>query len=119
MNLLSWNCRGLGALGAVREVTKLIKEYNPQVLFLIETKRKRHEMDWLRSRWRFNNCVAVESTGRGGGLALLWLDEVTVKVQSFSKHHIDVIIGNDNKEVGKWRFTGFYREPDTNKRQES
>ena len=76
-------------------------------------------MEWLRSRWRFNNCVAVESTGRGGGLALLWLNEVKVDVQSFSRHHIDAIIGDGNEERGKWRFTGFYGEPDINKRQES
>ena len=119
MNLLSWNCRGLGAFRAVREVTKMVKEYNLQILFLIETKRKRNEMDWLRSRWKFDNCVAVDCLGRGGGLALLWLDEVNVEVQSFSKYHIDAIIGENNENVSKWRFTGFYGEPDTNKCQES
>ena len=100
-------------------MTKLVKDYKPQVLFLIESKRKRHEMDWLRSRWNFNNCVAVECMGRAGGLALLWMDEVKVDVQSFSKNHIDAIIGEGNEEVKKWCCTGFYGEPDTNKRQES
>ena len=78
MNLLSWNCRGLGGLRAIREVTKLVNNYKPLVIFLIETKRKNHEMEWLRSRWKFDRCFSVEGTGRGGGLAILWMEEAQV-----------------------------------------
>ena len=60
MNLLSWNCRGLGGLRAIREVTKLVNNYKPLVIFLIETKRKTGEMDWLKLRWKFDKCFTVE-----------------------------------------------------------
>ena len=93
MNLINWNCRGLGALRVVREVARLVAKFNPQLLFLIETKRKRTKMEWLRVRWKFDKCMAVDNKGRRGGLALLWNNAVTIEVQSFSNNHIDVLVG--------------------------
>lgn len=36
--------------------------------------------------------MGVGSYGRGGGLALLWSDAICVKVQSYDKMHIDVMV---------------------------
>ena len=107
MNLICWNCRGLGVPRAVQE---LVNRYNPLVLFLSETKKKSSKMDWLRSRWDFENCFAVDSVGKGGGLALLWMNEVFVEILSYSNSHIDARIGNINMG-NAWRFTGFYGSP--------
>ena len=115
MNLLNWNCKGLGAFRAVREVTNLVNKFNPQVVFLMETKRKTNEMEWLRSKWKYDKCLTVKGIGRVGGLALLWMNEAFVEVISYSQNHIDVLIGE--YEYGKrWKFTGFYEDPDTSKR---
>jgi hypothetical protein len=38
MNLLSWNCQGLGNPKAVRAFHSLVKLKGPKVLFLMETK---------------------------------------------------------------------------------
>lgn len=35
---------------------------------------------------KFDNCFAVDKSGFGGGLTLLWNSEVVVEVKSFSKH---------------------------------
>ena len=51
-------------------------------------------MEWLRSKWGYDSCLIVEVVGRSGGLALLWKQEVIVKVQSFSSKHIDARIDN-------------------------
>ena len=56
--------------------------------------------------------MTVESIGRGRGLALLWMNDAKVKVRSFFKNHIDVMIGEAEKER-RWRFTSFYDDPDT------
>jgi len=44
MIVLSWNCRGLGNLSAVRALKRLVKDEDPDILFLSETKRKAVEM---------------------------------------------------------------------------
>ena len=67
-------------------------------------------MEWLRSRCGFDSYVVVDSIGRRGGLALLWMNEANVEVMSFSNQHIDARIGETNREVA-WTFTSFYRSP--------
>ena len=76
----------------------MVKKFNPQVIFLIETKRKILEMDWLRARWKFDRCFVVEGIGKGGSLALLWMEERKVEIRSFSKYHIDARISDTGAE---------------------
>ena len=84
----------------------------------METKRKSNEMEWLRSKWGFDNCLTVDYRGRGGGLAILWLNSAQVEILSFSNIHIDARIGQDG--IDKiWRFTGFYGCPEVINRHRS
>ena len=48
MRILSWNCRGLGSLRADRALKRLIADENPDVAFLMETRRTDQEMFSLR-----------------------------------------------------------------------
>ena len=68
----------------------MVNKYNSQLLFLIETRRKNNEMDFLRSKWKFDECFSVDCVGREGGLALLWRNDMIVEVLSYSRFHIDV-----------------------------
>jgi hypothetical protein len=52
----------------------------------------------------------VGSFGRGGGLALLWSQEIEVKLESCDKLHIDVTARLVSARESIWRFTGFYGE---------
>ena len=58
----------------------------------------------------FPNEVGVGSYGRGGGLALLWSNDICVKLQSYDKLHIDVMVVDPTSGEERWRFTGFYGE---------
>lgn len=53
----------------------------------------------------FNNKWVVSSDNRGGGLALLWKDSVTINVEDSSKYCIDALINKASEQV--WHFTGF------------
>ena len=75
-------------------------------------------MDLLRSRWKFDECFSVDCVGRGGGLVLLWRNDMIVEVLSYSRFHIDVQVCEHNGDK-PWRFIGFYGKPYTSKRQES
>ena len=118
MNILCWNCRGLGNPRTVHELTKLVKCYKPLMLFLCETKRKSSDMERLRVTWGFDCCMAVDAIGKGGGLALLWMHEARVEVLSYSNNHIDSKVGYPTRSR-KWRFTGFYGFPSTRDRWKS
>ena len=40
------------------------------------------------------------------GLALLWKEGISMKVQTFSQTHIDAFVDNE-ADVGRWHLTGF------------
>ena len=71
MNYLSWNCRGLGNLRAVRIFRDLIKSRNPDFVFLTETLVDEKVIKDLAASNGFVDSFAVGRVGRGGGLAVM------------------------------------------------
>jgi hypothetical protein len=117
MNMISWNCRGLGNLRAVLALHNLVKSQGPKILFLMETKLDVREMEFIRIKLRFKFCFTVPSLGRSGGLALLWTDDVQLTILNYSINHIDAQVCLQG--ALPWRFTGFYGNSITHRRRES
>ncbi|GKV17709.1 hypothetical protein SLEP1_g28177 [Rubroshorea leprosula] len=74
-------------------------------------------MNSIHSDLGFGQCFAIDCVGRGSGLALLWIDDFTLSISSFSQSHIDVEIFNMGG--GQWGLTGFYGRPEAARRKES
>ena len=117
MSIISWNCQGLGNPKAVQNLHTLVKEKDPVLLFLMETRLDVKRIEKIQVRVGFQYAFIVPSKGRSRGLALLWRDPTTVWVQTYSRHHIDVHIQMDKEPV--WRLTGFYGQPEAQKRHET
>ena len=96
MNALSWNYRGLGNQHAVNDLSNLVREKKPKIVFLMETKKTVDEMRKLKKDLHFTRGLVVPCDrswgGRRGGLAMLWKDDVDLHIQTYSPHHIDAII---------------------------
>ena len=58
----------------------------------------------------FDNCFNVSRNGMGGGLALMWSNNMDENIVSYSNHHIDAVV-NSAKGL-KWRCTGIYGHPE-------
>ncbi|MBA0556227.1 hypothetical protein Golob_026343, partial [Gossypium lobatum] len=67
--------------------------------------------------YQMAGCLAVNSEGQSGGLALLWKDRVDVSIQNYSRHHMDLLVRMENHN--STRFTGFYGHEDPNLRERS
>ena len=106
MNLLSWNYRGLGNQRAIDVLSHLVREKDPKVVFLMETKRTVEEMRWIQADLPYRCTLAIPSIKRRGGLALMWKEEVDLHIQTFSPNHVDALIFNESNP--QWRLTGFY-----------
>ncbi|CAM8948837.1 unnamed protein product [Rhodiola kirilowii] len=115
MKVLSWNCRGVGNPRTVRAISDLVRSIGPQVVGLIETKAELKRIEVLKRKLGFKNGIAVDRSGLGGGLALLWREAVQVVLKSYSRNHIDVWVGDDDG----FRMTLFYGNPETGRRDES
>ena len=116
MRILSLTRCGLGIPKAIQELRYLLSEKDPKVIFLSKTKLDKDEFRRLMRKLNFQNGFKVPRIGLGGGLALLWGDNMDVDVQTFSPHHIDAMI-NQNDVI--WHFTSFYGHFETSQRGES
>ncbi|KAM6577471.1 hypothetical protein CsatB_029308 [Cannabis sativa] len=86
------------------------------MIFLFETRLNSARMEFIRIQLGFVGCFTVDAKGKSGGLALLWSNDYSVQIKSFTASHIDALVEND---LGfTWRFTGFYGSPDPGGRME-
>ena len=92
MSCLLWKCRGLGNLGTVNELAKLVRAKDPSVMFLAETWEDEARLKDVMRKIQFENMFVSPRTTRGGGLVLFWRESVNLSMEGFDKNHIDAII---------------------------
>ena len=118
MSIFAWNCRGLGSSLAVRNLADTVKEKDPLLVFLSETKVGVGRIKGIQNKLHFTQGIVVPSDGRSGGLALIWKEGTEVCLKSCSHSHIDVVV-RDGSMQNPWRATSFYGHPDASKRPTS
>ncbi|KAM1172357.1 hypothetical protein ACFX2G_022945 [Malus domestica] len=116
MNLLVWNCRGLGNPRKVQALQDIIQQKDPKLVFLCETKCKAEFLNGLRIKLGFRRVFGVSSNGQSRGLGLFWSGDINLIIISSSERFIDSEIGAIGDAV-HWRFTGFYEHQATKERQ--
>ena len=112
-----WNCRGLGNPHIVRELVDYIWVKHLAIVFLVETWTNDTRLDQVLCNFDFRNKWSVPSGHRGGGLVLLWKQDIRVIVEDSSRYCIDVLIEKNTPQ--EWRFTGFYFELVTTRRHKA
>ncbi|XP_058763739.1 uncharacterized protein LOC131637168 [Vicia villosa] len=117
MNVLSWNCRGLGNPSVVLNLKYLIRRYKPNVLFLFETTSYSNKVEDLRYALSFDSCFTVNRIGRSGGIVVFWRESKKCTIQNYSNNHIDMLV--EDSINGSWRLTCFYGLPERTRRRES
>ena len=93
-----------------------MREKAPNVLFLMETKQSVEEMRSIQVDLPYHRMVDVPSVHKRGGLALFWMANFDLHVQTYSPNHIHALIKKDNSF---WRFIAFYRWPEEQRKRES
>ena len=78
MNLLAWNCRGLGNCSVAEELGELIQAKDPRIIFLSETWSMKKQMEGVRDKLKFDGLFTVSNESWGGGLAMFWKDSINV-----------------------------------------
>ena len=91
MRFLSWNCRGLGKSSAILQVQKIAQDFNPEVMFLMETHLASNKGKDIWNICGFFDGYEVPRLGLGGGIILAWMQRSYLRVVHESPHliHID------------------------------
>ncbi|KAH9715526.1 putative reverse transcriptase/RNA-dependent DNA polymerase [Citrus sinensis] len=87
----------------------------PELVFLCETNVSTMQMNVIANKLSFENCLAVNGNGRGGGIAMLWKSDIGVQINSYSQHHIDAETQMPNGN--RMRVTGVYGHPEISQKK--
>jgi len=107
----------LGNGPSIRGLLNLQKEEDPDILFLSETKMDERRIKGLRWKLGLTNMVVKDCNGKSGGLAIFWRKEISLQLWGISRIYIDADVVESDGFV--WRFTGFYGEPKSDKKDRS
>ena len=98
--IASWNCQGLGNPRTVRRLGEISKKYEPDIIFIMETKNPDatvlKKLEHLRQRYDCQHLVSP--TGHGaGGFGLFWKQELNLQVLDSDTHVIDTVVTFEGK----------------------
>lgn len=113
--MIGLNAQGIGNPWTVDTIRNHIEVYNPDFIFLLETKIYKHQANILRLKLGFGCCFMVDRVGMSGGLALYWKEEYGVHVSSFLRFHIEARCLVTSGSL--WRFLGIYGNPKASQRR--
>ncbi|XP_024161425.1 uncharacterized protein LOC112168750 [Rosa chinensis] len=117
--ILAWNCRGIVGNSRRRALIDLIRQEKPKILFLSETLCDTKQLDTLRVKVGFDNCLGWPKDDENSrGVAFLWMNDVPVRIRNYSSRHVDVAIGVRGAP-DEWRLTGIYGYAQTADRHET
>ncbi|KAK4274665.1 hypothetical protein QN277_017856 [Acacia crassicarpa] len=95
MNLLAWNCQGLGVALTVRNLRDECSRKKPHLVFLMETKQKAKVVRKVRRKCGFNEEWIVNPVGKSGGLALWWSEGLIVNILFSSSNIIHTSVWSE------------------------
>nr|POF00550.1 putative ribonuclease h protein [Quercus suber] len=115
MRTLVWNCRGAGSALTVRALKALIREENPDVVFIAESKTKSCRIERIRSSIGFVDKFCVDPIGKSGGLAIFWKAGVDLEIV-YSDKNVIASLAYSNPLSSPWLFLLIYGPPHVNGR---
>ncbi|XVE71696.1 hypothetical protein DITRI_Ditri10aG0172300 [Diplodiscus trichospermus] len=68
MIVLAWNCHGVGSTLIVQALKELKKKFDPDLIFLMETKNKYGKLEIMKKSLKMEEGVYSEPKGLSGGI---------------------------------------------------
>lgn len=89
MKLISWNVRGLNSPGKLRMIRSMIRQEQPQIVFLQETKCNNSILGSILTKaWQGCNTVVVDELGAFGGLSIAWNTQKVLSSNLHASHNL-------------------------------
>ncbi|XP_016204864.1 uncharacterized protein LOC107645364 [Arachis ipaensis] len=110
MNVISWNCRGLGSKAFPSLIRNLRHEYGANIFFLLETHVSGVRGNQIRDKIEFDKSFVVDAVGHAGEIWCLWDSSVwSVDVLEHDKQYVHLKVSGNNSTP--WLITAVYGSP--------
>ena len=111
INIIVWNCRGALKPSFQKHVGELVRNHNPVMLVVMETRVGGNRAKEIIDRLPFDGSVYTDTIAYSGGLWLQWdSDRVDVTPLANTKQEIHATIKVQNSN-SSWLFTAVYASP--------
>ena len=117
MNIIVWNCRGALKPNFQSHVRELVRNHNPAILVVMETRVGGDRAKEITNRLPFDGAILADTVGFAGGIWLLWNSdkvEVVHLASTEQEIHVEVKVLPSNLS---WIFTAVYASPRIVERQ--
>lgn len=119
ISILLWNTRGVARQGFRRNTKKLIRDHDPMIIIITETRVARESIEEIVSSLPFNSFETMEPLGYSGGILMLWNERLhsftsitkepraihgVIQVQNFPPFFISALYANTkyNGRIEMW-----------------
>lgn len=117
MKILAWDCQGIGPKLTRDHLDSCIFNYNPDVIFLSETKSSDSKVQSLLYSLNYPHLWSYNIRGSAGGIALLWKDGFQLELMHHTSTMVNVIVHSGPTE-SEWVLTCLYSSTYTAERQQ-
>ncbi|CAN1221523.1 hypothetical protein LINGRAPRIM_LOCUS309 [Linum grandiflorum] len=97
MNVLAWNCRGIGPPLTENHLRRLVRRLRLAVIFLMETKHGEVHMEGKRATLDYANGFYVNPIATAGGLCLWWIANLDITVFHSSPNFVHVVVHGSSR----------------------
>lgn len=79
MSILCWNCRGAASPDIHQDISDLVRDHRPMMLYLLETRLPGHRVEEIKTWLGYDGVHTIDSVGLSGGIWMLW-DKAVISV---------------------------------------
>lgn len=116
MKIILWNCRGAGSQGFFRHLKEVVRNYQPTILCLVETRTNSNKACRVLRSFHFTNMAVVENRGFRGGIWCFWdANQIAIQVINYNTQYLNLAIVQDRKVI--WILSMVYASPERQERQ--
>ncbi|KAL7161501.1 hypothetical protein ACSBR2_042044 [Camellia fascicularis] len=107
LKILIWNCQGNGNNTFRRKKREVIRNHNPGILILMETKVTYSSMGNFFNNLGYTASTVIDPAGRARGIWLIWdTDQVNVRALAASNQYIQATVHKEDYE--EWVLNAIY-----------
>ncbi|PKI46326.1 hypothetical protein CRG98_033302 [Punica granatum] len=112
MNMLVWNCRGVGNANFRHSLRDLVNNHHPDIVILTETRLSGDQATRVANTFPFDGFFCTETTGLFGGIWIMWrTDRVQLDITGSTEQEVHAIAQVCHPVSSPWSLSAIYASP--------